>query len=159
MAEIPLEGITPCGIICFACRAYLKGTCHGCRSEAPQKRKSKFLCKIRVCCLDTKHYQLCNQCSEAPCKAFHQKLLKTHTDEAKYAYRRDTLVHFRLIKRVGLQKALEFLNRRWTCPACGGRILFYEYTCFKCGRSYFNEIQDFHEAEIQDDNGGKVLKS
>ena len=151
MAGIPLEGMAPCGVICIACGSYFKGTCHGCRAETPQKRKSKFGCKIRVCCLVTKHHQLCGECYEVPCKVFQQKLLKTHLNEAKYAYRHDTLEHFRLIQRVGLQKALEFLDTRWTCPECGGRILIYDYTCTNCGRGYLAEMQDYHEAKVQDD--------
>ena len=148
MAEIPLEGIAPCGVTCFACPSYYKGTCKGCRSNAHQKRSSKYGCRIRKCCLETKHYQLCSECDEVPCKVFHQKLLKTHTDEAKYAYRRDTLEHFRLIKRVGLQKAIQFLDKRWSCPECGGRILFYAYTCSDCGRDCLEEFQNYRETKM-----------
>ncbi len=144
MTDIALEGIAPCGVTCFACPSYLK-TCKGCRSDAPQKRTSKYNCKIRICCLESKQYQICSECDEVPCTALYKKLLKTHTDEAKYAYRRDTLEHFRLIKRIGLQKALELLDKRWTCPACGGRIRFYSYVCDACGQSFLEEMQNYHE--------------
>lgn len=147
MSAVTLELLAPCGVPCFACPSYLKGTCNGCRSEAPQKRSSKYGCKIRSCCLATKSFQLCNECDEVPCKNFHQKLLKTHLDEASYAYRRDTLGHFRLIQRVGLQRALSILDDRWSCSNCGGRIQFYVYTCFHCGSNFLDELQNYNAEE------------
>jgi DNA-directed RNA polymerase subunit RPC12/RpoP len=69
-------------------------------------------------------------------------------NEPKYAYRRDVLQHFRLIKRVGLQNALEILDKRWTCPECGGRIEFYTYVCADCDRSFLKELQNYEELEI-----------
>jgi hypothetical protein len=28
----------------------------------------------------------------------------------------------------------QYQRDRWACSACGGRIVFYDYTCDTCGR-------------------------
>ncbi|MFC1998376.1 DUF3795 domain-containing protein [Chloroflexota bacterium] len=64
----------PCGVYCAACPSYDK-TCNGCGSgDESQKRRSKWGCKTRVCCLDTKNLQFCNQCEDFPCKVYLKKL-------------------------------------------------------------------------------------
>ena len=143
MSEITLDEIAPCGVTCFACSSFIRGTCMGCRSEKKQKRTSKYSCKIRNCCINEKHLQFCNGCEELPCQKFRQKLLLPHATDPKYAYRRDTLEHFHLFQRVGLKKALAILDQRWRCPECEGRIEFYEYTCRACGRNYLEQLQNY----------------
>ena len=147
LSKIINDGIAPCGILCFTCPSLLKGTCNGCRSEKKQKRTSKFACKIRKCCLGERDFELCYQCGEFPCKIFNNKLLKSHSDDPKYQYRRDTLKHAKLFKKFGVIKAIEQLDERWKCSECGGRILMYHYVCFNCGRDCINELQDYKTAE------------
>ena len=149
MSKRTLDEIAPCGVLCFTCPSLVKGTCKGCRSEEKQKRTSKLACKIRRCCIGEKNLELCIDCEEFPCKKFHEKLLKTHAEELKYQYRRDTLEHAELIRKEGLKKALEILDKRWTCSDCGGRIIMYEYKCFDCGRDYINEMQNFKPKKIK----------
>ncbi|NHI93326.1 MAG: DUF3795 domain-containing protein [Candidatus Lokiarchaeota archaeon] len=147
LSKISIEEVAPCGVLCFSCPSLLKKTCNGCRSEKIQKRKSKFACKIRKCCLGEKKFELCFECKELPCKKFYEKLLKTHNDDPRYTYRRDTLEHCKLFKKVGSKKAIEILDQRWRCSECGGRILMYHYSCFKCGRNYIEELQDYKVEE------------
>ncbi len=149
MVKISLEGIAPCGVLCFTCPSLLKGTCLGCRSNEKQKRTSKLACKIRTCCL-SKQFITCSECNEEKksCKNFYNKLLRTHRDDPKYQYRRDTFGHHELINKEGLNKALEILDKRWACPECGGRIQMYFYKCSECGRDFIDEMQGFTSFKV-----------
>jgi len=160
MAENTLDGIAPCGVLCFTCPSLVKGTCNGCRSEKKQKRTSKFACKIRKCCL-SKGFITCGECDEdkTQCKLFHTKLLKTHLADPRYQYRRDTLDHHELINKEGLKKALEILDKRWTCPECGGRIQMYAYKCADCGRDCIDEMQGFNPLKLKPKPKKKKKKS
>ena len=160
MTENTLDGIAPCGVLCFTCPSLLKGTCNGCRSEKKQKRTSKFACKIRKCCL-SKGFITCSECEEdkTKCKFFSAKLLKTHNHDPRFQYRRDTLGHHELINELGLEKALEKLDERWKCPECGGRIQMYQYTCFECGRNCIDEMQGFKSFPVKPKRKKKKSKS
>lgn len=140
MPEVNLEGISTCGVPCFACPSYIKGTCNGCRSETKQKRRSKYGCKVRICSLTEKKVQFCSECEAFPCKSITKKLLTTHRDEKKYVYRYEIEENFQLIQDLGIKEGLKKLKERWCCPDCGGRIQFYHYTCAECGKEFIDNM-------------------
>ncbi len=117
-----------CGVYCGACPSF-QISCEGCRSEAPQKRKSKWSCKIRVCCKKKKNS--CYQCKEFPCKKY-KKLCDSHPGDSKFEYRHELPANMRRLKKIGLSKWSKEQEKRWSCK-CGGTILFYHYKCDKCG--------------------------
>ena len=144
MSKITIEGISSCGVVCFACPSFNK-TCKGCRSEEKQKRTSKFGCKIRICSLSEKKVQFCSECEEFPCKIVTKKLQTTHQGEKKYAYRCEIEKNLQLIQDLGIEEGLKKLNERWSCD-CGGRIQFYAYTCAKCGKDFLDKMPKITEA-------------
>lgn len=146
MVKSTLNGISSCGVPCFACPSLIKGTCQGCRSEAPQKRSSKFGCKIRICSLTIKNVQFCYQCEEFPCKIIKKKLLSAHQGDKKYAYRFELTDNLQLIEKIGIEKGLKALEARWSCPECGGRIQFYHYICSDCGKDFLNKLPKMEES-------------
>jgi len=133
MGRIP-DAMGPCGVYCGACPSYGK-TCKGCGSEdRDQKRTSKWGCKLRSCCLDERGLDLCVECDEFPCRKHNSKLSGSHPDDPRFAYRRETVANLRCIQEVGFEAWLGEQDARWKCPECGGRVVFYHYTCVECGR-------------------------
>ena len=125
----------PCGVYCGACPSYAK-TCNGCGSEdKTQKQKHKWGYKIRVCCLNTKRFQFCNQCDEFPCKVYRKKLSDSHPGDKRFAYRHELFDSLARLKEVGIERWLKEQEEKWRCPQCGGVVSFYKYTCAKCGYS------------------------
>ncbi|MFC1950857.1 DUF3795 domain-containing protein [Chloroflexota bacterium] len=123
----------PCGVYCAACPSYGK-TCQGCGSEeTSQKRRSKWGCKIRVCCLDTKGLQFCSQCDEFPCKVYRNKLTDSHPGDKRFTYRHELIDSLARLKEVGIDVWLAEQQQKWRCPQCGDTVRFYSYTCIKCG--------------------------
>lgn len=140
MPEITLDGVSSCGIPCFACPSYIKGTCNGCRSETKQKRRSKWGCKVRICSLTDKKVHFCSECEEFPCKLITKKLLTAHRGEKKFAYRYEIEGNLQRIQDLGIEEGLKELGERWRCPDCGGQIQFYTYTCFDCGKDFLDNM-------------------
>lgn len=123
----------PCGVYCAACPSYDK-TCNGCGSEdGDQKRRSKWGCKIRVCCLDTKKLSFCNECDDFPCKVYLAKLPDSHPGDKRFTYRHELPAILARLKMVGVEQWLVEQQQKWCCPECGGVISFYKYACAKCG--------------------------
>lgn len=123
--------LAPCGVFCGACPSYTK-SCKGCASEdTNQKRKSKWGCKIRVCCYDLKELDFCIQCQQFPCEIFSKKLLATHSNNPKYTYRFEIPEVFQNLKVLGIDRFHEYQVQRWKC-SCGGTIKFYDYKCCNC---------------------------
>ena len=132
MKKIPNE-LAPCGVFCGACPSYLK-TCQGCASESKeQSRKSKWGCKIRVCCYENKKNSFCIECEDYPCKVYNKKLLDTHQGDIRFKYRHEIPEIFAQIKNMAIVDYLEYQKKRWACPNCDGTIKFYQYQCDKCG--------------------------
>jgi hypothetical protein len=132
MQTIP-DSLAPCGVYCEACPSFII-SCKGCRSENKnQKRKSKWDCKIRICCLEKKSYNFCYECKEFPCKDFSKKLIKSHSGDKKYQYRHELPNNLERIKKIGIEKWLKEQKTKWQCPKCSGIIKFYHYKCSECG--------------------------
>lgn len=124
----------PCGIYCGACPSYLKAkSCYGCRSEAKQKRTSKYGCRIRQCCLGDKGLSFCYECEEFPCQKLRTKLPESHPGDKRFAYRHEVIANLLKVKDVGLEIWLEEQATKWRCPECGGHGCFYSYECCDCG--------------------------
>ena len=132
LQKIP-DSVAPCGVYCWACPSF-KSSCNGCGSEDKnQKRKSKWSCKIRVCCFENKNFNFCYECEEFPCKEYSKKLSESHKGDKKFKYRHELPSNLKRIKKVGLQTWLIEQKTRWQCPKCGGTIKFYHYKCSDCG--------------------------
>ncbi len=125
--------LAPCGVYCGACPSFNK-TCKGCSSEDNQKRKSKFSCKIRICCYENKKFNYCIHCSEFPCKLINNKLLNTYTGDIRFTYRHEIPKIFPELLSLGLLKYIEFQKNRWKCKSCGEKIMFYHNKCSGCGK-------------------------
>lgn len=133
MKSIPNE-LAPCGVFCGACPSFNK-TCLGCASESKkQKRTSKWNCRIRKCCYEEKETDFCGYCVQFPCDEVNKKLIDSHPGETKFKYRHEIPENITKLKELGLGDYLEYQRRRWSCPSCGGRVVFYEYTCVECGK-------------------------
>ena len=132
ITKIPNE-LAPCGVFCGACPSYIK-TCQGCASESKeQSRKSKWGCKIRVCCYDNKKISFCIECKEYPCKVYNKKLLDTHQGDIRFKYRHELPEVFMQLKKMDIVDYLDYQKNRWACPNCDGTVKFYHYQCDMCG--------------------------
>lgn len=133
MIELPKE-LAPCGVFCGACPSFSK-TCQGCSSKSKdQKRTSKWGCKIRKCCYEEHAFTSCASCTELPCVKLNKKLIDSHPENPKFAYRHEIEDNFKKFRELGPEAYLAYQVQRWTCPECGGRVLFYEYVCRNCGK-------------------------
>ena len=133
MNNIPPE-LAPCGVFCGACPSFSK-TCLGCASQRKeQKRTSKWSCKIRKCCYEMKQLSFCGACSEFPCTKVNKKLIQSHPGDTRFRYRHETPENFAKLAELGVVDYLEYQQKRWTCPACGGKVYLYHYVCSNCGQ-------------------------
>jgi hypothetical protein len=131
--SIPNE-LAPCGVYCGACPSFNK-TCLGCVSaNKKQKRKSKWECKIRVCCYDIEKLYFCIDCGKFPCITHRKKLSDTHQGDSKFKYRHEIPQIFAKMKEMDIESYLEYQKKRWICPSCGGVVYFYHYKCSNCGK-------------------------
>lgn len=138
MTMIPPQ-LAPCGVFCGACPSFEK-SCLGCASleNGPgQKRKSKWTCKVRTCCYEEKGLSFCGECSDYPCQTNQKKLMSTHPEEEIFQYRHELPWVFAALHTMPLGDRLAWHEDRWTCPHCGGRIIFYDYVCSNCGQAVF----------------------
>jgi DNA-directed RNA polymerase subunit RPC12/RpoP len=65
------------------------------------------------------------------------KLLKPHAGDPKYAYRHEITNLFPKLQKLGETEYLQIQRDRWTCPDCGGRVVFYYYRCKDCGKEIY----------------------
>ncbi|MFB3881377.1 MAG: DUF3795 domain-containing protein [Armatimonadota bacterium] len=63
---VEITMLAPCGIDCAKCDILARGHCAGCRGD--RRRQWSGDCGLRVCCTDTKHLTLCNQCDQFVCQ-------------------------------------------------------------------------------------------
>lgn len=135
MGQLP-DAMGPCGVFCGACPSFGR-SCLGCGSEdrgPAQKRRSKWSCRLRVCCIEERGHDLCIECADFPCPAYVAKLPGSHPGEPRYEYRREAPGNLVRVRDMGGGPWVEAQGRRWTCPDCGGRVVFYHYRCTRCGR-------------------------
>jgi len=126
--------VAPCGVFCAVCPAFGK-TCLGCSSDAKkQKRKSKWGCKLRLCCYEKQNINYCIDCSNYPCGIYTKKLSDTHPGDKRFAYRHELPEVLKILKQKGVEEFIRYQKERYKCPTCGDIICFYYYTCSKCGK-------------------------
>lgn len=129
-----LDILAPCGVYCGACPSYGR-SCKGCASEDKnQSRRSKWGCKIRICCYEKKELRYCINCEEYPCKIIHNKLLSTHRNDPRFNYRHELPEIFKKMKTMGVEGFLNFQKDKWKCDSCDGTVQFYVYKCNCCGK-------------------------
>ena len=123
-----------CGIYCGACPS-MSRTCLGCASQEMgglQKRKSKWSCKLRVCCYEEKGLAFCSECEDFPCAKHKNKLMDSHPNDPRFQYRRDVPQNLILLKELGEQAYLTHMAEKYTCPHCDGQVVWYDYRCIEC---------------------------
>ncbi len=152
MNKINSDLVSFCGIYCGACPSYARSkSCYGCKSEdKSQKRVSKFGCKIRTCCI-SKELEFCFSCKNYPCKNL-LKMRNSHLEDDRYEYRHKMLFNLVRINKIGLDLWLEEQKNLWTCPECGGNVVFYENKCLKCGNILKNVLKKHVELYEDEEN-------
>lgn len=131
---IPNE-LAPCGVFCGACPSFGK-TCLGCAATSKtQDRTSKWGCKIRRCCYEEKALYFCLECEEYPCTKQRKKLLDSHPGDDRFQYRHELPQNFKKLQEMGMAAYLKYQQQRWTCPDCGGRVVFYDSTASNAGKN------------------------
>jgi len=123
--------IAPCGINCGTCWAYLRprNKCAGCLVPAPDKPKTRLLCRIKFC---EKHNRAnsnyCFDCDTFPCKRMR------HIDQRyRIRFKTSLIQNLETIRDVGMTKYLEDEITRWTCPDCGSLLSVHLPKCPNCG--------------------------
>ena len=127
--------LAPCGVYCGACPSFGK-SCFGCSSQtdAGSRRRSREGCAVRSCCYREKGLRHCGDCPEFPCGKVTKKLISSHPGDPRYRYRHELPDMVALFRRMERGDYLRFLEKRWSCPACGGVVHFYRYRCSRCGK-------------------------
>jgi len=132
--SIKLTLITPCGMNCSLCRAYIRENraCPGCYGDDALKPKSRAMCTIKSCMkADAGKFKYCFECKEFPCSSM-KRLDKRYS--TKYGMSMiDNLVH---IKQYGIRNFVKQEKERWACSNCGGLICVHEGNCIFCGHKW-----------------------
>ena len=127
--------LAPCGVFCGACPSFQK-SCFGCASATKDQRRTSWMgCKIRKCCYEQKEYLYCAECADFPCALINQKLIQSHPNDKRYAYRHEIPENVQKFRTLGQAAFLIYQDQKWSCPECGGRVTFYDYLCQRCGYS------------------------
>ena len=128
--------ISPCGMNCGICRAYL-----ACKHEVPRKRGKVSWCEgclprgkncyIKRGCkrLSKNEVQSCGECETMPC----DKL--AHLDKRyRERYNMSMVENLKMIKEKGIDEFLKNQAQKYCCPNCGiGVICVHDNKCFRCG--------------------------
>ena len=130
------NAVSYCGLYCAACPSVHRGSCFGCRSDdKTQKRKSKWGCNIRNCCINGKKKEYCGCCIEYSCPTI-LKLINSHKNNPKMHYRHEIPNNMKNLNTMGIDKWAAEQEKLWKCPDCGELIIFYNYECVSCGTSH-----------------------
>ena len=76
----------------------------------------------------------CVECEEFPCRMVNKKLINSHPDDMRFKYRHEVSENIKKIIDLGVNDYVKYQTERWTCPACGGRVVFYKNKCVECGK-------------------------
>lgn len=127
--------VSPCGMNCGLCRAYIAYThgiprvrgkvnyCAGCFPRAKN-------CYIKRGCkkLSKHHLQSCSECDTMPC----EKL--AHLDKRyRERYGMSMIENLKLIKAKGMAEFLKNQAEKYTCPNCGDVVCVHDSKCLVCG--------------------------
>ncbi len=122
--------ISPCGMNCGACLAYLrtKNKCPGCRKIVNDASVSRSRCKIKNCeQLQNNNSKFCFDCDEYPCKR-----LKSLDNRYRTKYHMSMIENLNNIKHFGIRKFVNNENAKHACPTCGGMICVHNGLCVNC---------------------------
>lgn len=91
-------------------------------------------CRMRDCEILQSGKLRCSDCDDFPCAiltAFRDDGMKHHGEIS------DNLEQ---LKNMGIEAWAEFEEKRWTCPACGKMIAWYDTACRNCGAPRSKEL-------------------
>ena len=110
----------PCGMNCKVCykHCYNKKPCSGCLNSDKGKPEHCRKCKIKDC-IKGKSLSYCFECAEYPCK-----LIKNLEKSYNKRYQASLIENSRFVQGHGLEHFMEQQKIKYTCPKCGGIILF-----------------------------------
>lgn len=126
--EINEDTIGYCGVFCAGCPSYHVGTCHGCRSEVKnQKRTSKWKCRKRLCCIKKNIYS-CGDCAELKTCKTRKNLIKSYITK----YNIDLDLNSTKLTELGSSQWLANQVKQYKCSKCNGVISPYDNKCIHC---------------------------
>jgi len=135
-ARFTSELISPCGMNCGICRAYLawkhnvprqRGRVSWCKGCLPRGKN----CYIkRGCKRLTKHeVQSCSECETMPCAKL------AHLDKRyRERYGMSMVENLKILKEKGVDEFLKDQDKKYCCTDCvTGVICVHDNKCFSCG--------------------------
>lgn len=134
---IPTTLISPCGMNCRLCYAYIrdKNSCPGCRSDSGVKAKTVIACRIRNCDeMADAGRKYCLGCDGFPCAR-----LKHLDKRYRTKYGMSMLDNLESIGTFGIRRFVRHEKERWTCPGCGQVISVHKPQCLFCGYTWHRE--------------------
>jgi hypothetical protein len=111
----------PCGLYCGACGATDCAGCHG-----PGAGDWVAKCRLRSCAQE-RGVEFCCSCSDYPCP----KLRAFMEDE--WPHHRSAKASLESVWALGKTGWLLAQKQKWSCPACGAEIHWYQRQC-GCGQ-------------------------
>jgi hypothetical protein len=135
-ARFTSELVSPCGMNCGICRAYLarkyeisrqRGRVSWCEGCLPRGKN----CYIKRGCkrLSKHEVQSCSECKTMPC----DKL--AHLDKRyRERYGMSMIENLKIIKEKGVDEFLSDQAEKYFCPNCStGVLCVHDNKCFNCG--------------------------
>ena len=108
MEKISRSLIAPCGMNCGICIAHLreKNPCSGCRNIGATGKKTRVLCRIRIC-VERKGL-FCFNCETFPCKKLE------HLDKRyRIKYGMSEIANLTFIKGNGINEFIKTERKKW----------------------------------------------
>lgn len=124
------ELITPCGMNCGICSAYLRPErkCPGCRPKSKR-------CSIRNCEIFKKNkFEYCFLCGKFPCQR-----IERLDNRYRTRYGMSMIENLEFIRKNGIRKFLEKEREIWKCPKCGGVVCVHNLICYGCGDKTYHK--------------------
>ena len=141
--------VTPCGLYCGACPAYLAtkenneqrlapGSGFGPKQLSPASMQcdgclggGRVLshvpkCAIRECAATKSKTRRCSECAEFPCDRI------TGFNNDGMVHHAEVLDNLHQIRSMGISEWTKREAERWSCPKCQTRLAWYEAECLKC---------------------------
>ncbi len=132
MKNVLLKGdlISPCGMNCGVCIAYLrdKKPCMGCRIRSENKPKHCTTCRIVNCeYLAKTETKFCFECEKFHCIRMKQLDLRYRKN-----YRTSLIENLKQIQKLGIKYFIKCEEEKWTCPLCGKTMSIHRDFCLNC---------------------------
>lgn len=134
LAKTSSKLISPCGLNCRLCRAFVrdKKACPGCRADDSLKSQACGTCRIKNCEKIVKGgIKYCFSCDEFPCVHL------IHLDNRyRTNYGMSVIDNLKNIKEFGIRQFVRNENEKWTCQECGEVICIHKPQCLSCGHTW-----------------------